>query len=67
MILEPPDGEAERVMRRWVLPAYFAATSVFCLAVAGYAVLDHHWSGAAVLVVVAIGLAWFADQARQTG
>ncbi len=66
-MLDPLDGGPDRVMRRWVLPAYFAATAIFCLAVAGYAVLDRHWPGAAVLAVVAIGLAWFADQARQTG
>jgi hypothetical protein len=66
MALDSLDRAAERVMRRWVLPAYFAAASVFCLAIATYAVVDRHWLAAVVLLTVAVGLARFGDQARRT-
>lgn len=67
MDIDSLDRDAERVMRRWVLPVCFAAASLFCLALATYAGLDHHWSAAAVLSAVAVGLARFADQARRSG
>ena len=67
MTIDPLDRNAEHLMHRWVLPAFFGGASVFCVGIAGSAVLDEHWTAAAVLAAVAIGLARFADQARRAG
>ena len=66
MNLDPLDRVAENVMRRWVLPACFAAPAIFCLVLARYAMLDGHWSAAVVLAMAALVLASLADQARRT-
>jgi len=66
MSLEPLDRDAERVMQQWLLPAIFIAVFLFCLALAGVAMLESQWLAAGVLTAVAAVHAALADQVRNT-